>query len=85
MIVRDLGTRRTPGLLRAAAEVTWEISEREPFELFVECSDEFTESLQTDRDAYLLACLLPAWRDGEKRVRVEELAGQLTITPRLRA
>src|SRR5688572_1950018 len=57
-------------LTRASMAVTWETAAREDWELFVEVAAEGRDALWPDPNAALLACLLPAWHAGEKRIRI---------------
>jgi hypothetical protein len=71
MIVRPLETTNISGVSRVQAEIVWEDADRAPFTLFVETEQAAQAPLRPEADAFLLACMLPAWRDREKRVRVE--------------
>ena len=71
MILSELGASSEGGLVRAQAEVAWEEAEREGLSLFVETKEDLGAAPLGDPNAFLLACLLPAWREGEKRVLIE--------------
>jgi hypothetical protein len=57
------------GVARLRAEITWETAERPPFEVFVETFA--TDALRPDPNAFFLACVVPAWKAGEKRVAID--------------
>lgn len=71
MIISGIREERAEGVVRAAATVAWEDSDQKPLSLFVETEERFAADLVADPNAFLVACLLPAWRSGEARVRVE--------------
>ncbi|MFC1719120.1 hypothetical protein ACFL6S_36040, partial [Candidatus Poribacteria bacterium] len=58
-------------ITRVEARVTWEDVDKAPLALFVETKAEFQQGLWPDPNAFLIGCLLPAWRAGERRVRVD--------------
>src|SRR5438132_37956 len=61
-------------MVRVQARVTWEESGRAPLVLFASTDERHHEALSLDPNAFLIACLLPAWHAGERRVRID---GQL--------
>ncbi len=63
---------------RIGARVTWEESDRGPLDLFFETGAEFGEDLNPEANAFLLAAIFPAFRGGERRLRIEG-----AICPRL--
>lgn len=71
MIVSDLRAGKALGVARVEATVTWEDSDAEPMTLYVETEQEHAAALRADPNAFLTSCLLPAWRSGERRIRVE--------------
>jgi hypothetical protein len=58
------------GILRMEARLTWEDADKPPFDLFVETDAAVDSESFLDPNAVLLACFFPAWRGGERRVRV---------------
>jgi hypothetical protein len=73
MPVRIADLRREPHgtSLRAVATVTWEDSPRPSREIWFETSAELDGEFRADPNAFLLACVIPAVRHGEKRVALE--------------
>lgn len=71
MIISNLRKSAEQGVARVEATVEWESSNRPPLELFVETEERFAEHLVSDANAWLGAALIPAWKLGETRVRVE--------------
>jgi hypothetical protein len=69
--IENLGTARIPGGARASARVTWEDADRPPLELFFETDGEAAGDLSPEADAFATACMLPAMRDGERRLWIE--------------
>jgi hypothetical protein len=63
---------------RIRATIVWEDVDRPPFEMRFE-RGRSPEPLADDLHAFLLASIVPAWRGGERRVRVEG-----SVCPRLR-
>jgi hypothetical protein len=60
------------GLARVEAEITWEATNEGLFKLFAEAPEEVGDALWPDPNALVTACILPAWRANERRVRFEE-------------
>ena len=56
---------------RAEARVIWEESPRPSFDLYFETDRQGTEHLSAEPEAFLTACLIPAFRNGERRILVE--------------
>lgn len=59
------------GTARALASITWEDCPRPPLELFFRTDGHGAEDLSAEPEAFLAACVLPAMREGERRVLVE--------------
>ena len=70
MQISDLSIDNQHGRLRASAQVTWEESDSPPILLFIETDERFASTFWPDPDAFLLACVIPAWHRGERRVSV---------------
>ncbi len=68
------------GGARVSARVTWEDSDRAPLELFFETDAIGAADLAPEPEAFLAACILPAMRARERRVRIEG-----AVCPRLAA
>jgi hypothetical protein len=69
--ISKLNLRSEAGIIQAEAYVTWEEVDKPPLLLFVETGQQFHDALWTDPNAFLLACLLPAWQTGERRVQID--------------
>ena len=61
---------------QARAEVTWEDANRPAVNLSIECE----RDIYADPNGFLLACYLPAWHAGERRVSLDQ-----AVCPILRA
>jgi hypothetical protein len=59
------------GVARVEMEVHWEDLQREPLELYFETEERLAGQLTPDPNAALIACALPAFRDGEQRIAIE--------------
>jgi hypothetical protein len=71
MLIRNVGREDDGGVARVTADVVWEQADRPELTLFSEAADLGCGMLWADPNALLLACLLPAWHHGERRVSVE--------------
>jgi hypothetical protein len=69
--ISNLRLERRPGFARAVASVAWEDGPRPPVELFFQSEGHGAEDLGAEPEAFLAAAVLPAMRDGERRVLVE--------------
>ena len=63
---------------RVGALVSWEDADRPPLELFFETDSAFAADIQPEANAFLLAGILPAFRNGERRLWIEG-----SVCPRL--
>ena len=70
MIVSDLRAYTAEGVARIDARVEWEDCDEAPLDVFVETVEDASAYLAADPNALLAACVLPAWRAGETRIRV---------------
>jgi hypothetical protein len=71
VIVSEPSKRRGGGVVRIEATVRWEDSDRPELPLFVDAEERHADAMVADPNVFAAACLLPAWRSGEKRLRVE--------------
>ncbi|KPJ80246.1 MAG: hypothetical protein AMS19_09730, partial [Gemmatimonas sp. SG8_23] len=71
MRIEQLHRRVVNGVGRVEMEVHWEDVDREPFRLFFETEERLSGHLNPDPNAALIACALPAFRDGERRIAIE--------------
>ena len=67
------------GRARIVADVVWEDADRTGRTIFFETEDRFGDALAPSPDAFVTGCIVPAYRHGEKRLRVEG-----TVCPELR-
>ena len=68
MLVSEIGLHECAQLSRVAARISFEESDRPAFDLFAETLASFRRAFTPDPNALLLACILPAWRAGERRI-----------------
>jgi hypothetical protein len=69
---------------RVCARIVWEKAALPERELFFETTASYADDLTLDPNAFLLACILPAMANGEKRILVDgplcpELASNLMV------
>ena len=72
MILSDFKTENRGDLVRAAATVHFEESDRPSREIFIETEAAFADSLAANPHAFVVGCLIPALHFGEKRLAVNE-------------
>jgi len=72
MRITDLSLLSEPGVLRVEAQIIWEDVERAAFRLFVETDVRHADQFWPDPNAFLIACLVPAWQAGERRIKVDD-------------
>ena len=80
MKISNLRLERGGQTARASATVSWEDGPRAPLEMFFETGPRGADHLTLEPEAFVTACILPAMRDGERRIRVEG-----ALCPRLAA
>src|SRR5688500_4389567 len=71
MRIEHIRTDNSSGKPRLTARVVWEDSARPACDVYFETESEFADGLSTNAHAFLIACLLPAMRYGERRVSVD--------------
>ncbi|MGH9443932.1 MAG: hypothetical protein ACRD16_16830 [Thermoanaerobaculia bacterium] len=71
MRIENLRLQDLPDQIRALATVVWEESARSPVEVWFETPREFAEAFRADPNAFLLACVIPAVRHGERRILLD--------------
>jgi hypothetical protein len=69
--IEKLRLESKEGRARAAAKVVWEDCDRPTQELFFETDIEFADGFSCNPHAFLVGCILPAMRYGEKRIFVD--------------
>ena len=77
--ITDLRLDSVASGARASARVEWEEADRPPMTLWFEVDGEAGSEVRPAAEAFLLACAVPAFGRGERRVAIEG-----TICPRLR-
>jgi len=71
MKIGEIRKEVASGHARIAADVAWEDCARTPREIFFETEESLAEALVPSAEAFLAGCVVPAFRHGERRVRVE--------------
>jgi hypothetical protein len=77
--ITDLQRTSVPAGVRASARVEWEDGDRAPLTLWFEREGEAADEVRLAAEAFLLACAIPAFGRGERRVAIDG-----TVCPRLR-
>lgn len=70
MIIADIESINSEGHARVTATIIWEDIDRMPFSVFMETTIENGKILWPEPNAFFLACVIPAWAAGEKRILV---------------
>jgi hypothetical protein len=71
MKISNISTIKGDGTIRVEAEIKWEDKNAPPFQFYIQTEEKFRDSFWPDPNALLIACLLPAWGAGEKRISLE--------------
>jgi hypothetical protein len=79
MRIENLRSETAQSKARVAATVIWEDCDRPDQEIYFEASEEYAESLTCHPHAFLVGCVIPAARHGEKRIAIDS-----EICPELR-
>lgn len=80
MRVENLRWEEHADKVRTVATVIWEDCGRGKQDVYFETGKQFADSLATNPHAFLVACILPAMRHGERRVAIEsEICPQLKL------
>jgi hypothetical protein len=77
--VEDARLDTTSDMARLTATIVWEDCDRPPQEIYFGTSEEFACALRCNPHVFLITCLLPAMRHGERRIAIED-----RICPELR-
>jgi len=76
--IEKLRSEKNGGRKRVAATVIWEDCDRPVHELSYETDEEFEKDLTCNPNGFLVACIMPAFCHGEKRVFIDaEICPQL--------
>ncbi len=70
MKITNLERGARDGRTRASARVVWEDCDQPAREIFIETEEAFGADLSCNPHSFLVGCLLPAMRFGERRIRV---------------
>lgn len=71
MRIQDLRSEIRNGRARVVATVVWEDSDRPTHDLYFETEEEFAPGLSLNPHAFLVGCIVPAMRYGEKRIAID--------------
>lgn len=71
MRIENLRAEKTETRARVAADVVWEDNDRPKREIFFETESRFADSLSCNPHAFLVACIVPAFRHQETRIRID--------------
>jgi hypothetical protein len=71
MRIENLRKERNGNRVRSVATVSWEDSDLPSHEMFFETDEAYADSLTCNPHAFLIACLIPAFHHGEKRIAVD--------------
>lgn len=71
MRIVDLRSESIGSSARVAATVIWEDRDRPPLDIFFETDERFASDLSCDPHAFLVACVAPALRHGERRIAID--------------
>lgn len=71
MIIDNLRREMNQGHVRVVGRVTWENAPRPTQEIYFDTDPLFADGLICNPDAFLVAGILPAWRNGERRILVD--------------
>ena len=79
MRIENLQSESAQSKARVSASIVWEDCDRPDQEIYFETSEEYAESLTCHPHAFLVGCVIPAARHGEKRIAIDS-----EICPELR-
>ena len=71
MKLENLRIETDDKLTKAVATVVWENSDRPDKDIYFATTQEFSQSIHCDPHAFLVACIMPAMRFGEKRIAID--------------
>lgn len=71
MKIQNFSLKNTDERARASAVVSWEDCDRQSQEIYFETDQLFAEDLACNPNAFLMACVIPAMRHGEKRILID--------------
>ncbi|MEL6552372.1 MAG: hypothetical protein AAFQ63_02745 [Cyanobacteria bacterium J06621_11] len=71
MKLENFRIEQTAQLTKAVATVIWETSDRQNADIYFGTPKEFTQDINCDPHAFLVACVMPAMRFGEERIYID--------------
>jgi hypothetical protein len=71
VIISDIALTERDGVRRVGATIRWESCGRPDQAVFYETGPDHAAPLTADPNAFLVGLVLPAWHQGERRIRVE--------------
>jgi hypothetical protein len=71
VLISEIESRQKDGCQRVEAIVTWEEGDRPSLRLFFEVDEAHAGMLSAEPNAFLVMGVLPAWHQGERRLRVQ--------------
>jgi hypothetical protein len=78
MLIENLRSEKNGHRSRVAATVSWEHCDRPKQDVYFETDEQFADALTCNPHAFLLACVMPAMRHGEARIKLDaEICPQL--------
>src|SRR6185436_19185962 len=72
MQIKSLTTKQLQGRQRVEADIVWEEVDRPNLRLYAEVDSAASSAFTCDPNAFLVACAVPAWQAGERRIAIEE-------------
>ena len=78
MQISNLRTENKDNLTKVIATIKWENNQRPEQEIYFATTPEFAPDLACNPHAFLIGCIIPAWRFGEERIYLDaEICPQL--------
>jgi len=71
MIIEQLTSSKNSSKARVSAMVKWEDCDRDELELFFETDSQFADGLICNPNAFFIACIMSAFREGERRLLID--------------
>ena len=71
MRIENYRSEKKDNRYRVSAQVKWEDCERPLQEIYFETAEEFSKDISCNPHAFLVACIMPAMRFGEKRIFID--------------
>ena len=71
MKIDNFKSKKGENKKRVSATITWEDCDRPIQEIYFETDEEFAQDISCNPHAFLVACIMPALRFGEKRISID--------------